>query len=43
VRDFEFWKGVCKRRETSGGLSEITPIKNKKFKTKRFKNIKKVN
>jgi hypothetical protein len=26
VRAFELWGGVCKRRYSSGGLSEITPF-----------------
>jgi hypothetical protein len=30
VRDFKLWRGVCKRRETLGGLSEITKKKKKK-------------
>jgi hypothetical protein len=26
VRAFEVWGGVCKKRESSWGLSEITPL-----------------
>jgi hypothetical protein len=42
VRTFEHWGGICKNRESSGGISEVSPKKKSTHLVKKLKMLLRV-